>query len=140
MSHTIYSYIVKVLQSHHSNRSYCQIVHNYSNIAAIITDINVSHELKNCFSEAATTEKKVEKKDMCAASTREEIHIILFTCEPLLNLANREAALLERTIGWYWGKLYVKKQHTYAPLDSQPFIISPHYIPGTTLSDLSFLK
>jgi hypothetical protein len=62
-------------------------VHNYSNITAIITDINVSHELKNYSSEAATSEKKLEKKDMCAASTREEIHIISFTCEPLLKFS-----------------------------------------------------
>jgi hypothetical protein len=53
-----------------------QNVHNYSNIVAIITDINVSHKLKNYSSETATTEKMMEKKDICAASTREEIHTI----------------------------------------------------------------
>ena len=37
-------------------------MHNYSNIAAVITDINVSHELKNYSSEAATTERNLEKK------------------------------------------------------------------------------
>jgi hypothetical protein len=49
-------------------------VHNYNNIAAVITDI------------AATTGKKLEKKDMYAVCTREEIHIISFTCEPLLKV------------------------------------------------------
>lgn len=62
-------------------------MHNYSNIAAIITDINVSHELKSFSSEAATTEKKLEKKNMCAASIREEVHVISFTCEPFLTFS-----------------------------------------------------
>jgi len=62
-------------------------VHNYSNIAAILTDINVSHELKNYSSEAATTEKKLEKKDMCAFSMREEMCIVSFTCGLLLKFS-----------------------------------------------------
>jgi len=66
-------------------------VHNYSNIAAILTDINVSHELKNYSSEAATTEKKLEKKYMCATSTREEMHIVSFTCGPLLKFSQQRS-------------------------------------------------
>jgi hypothetical protein len=53
-----------------------QNVHNYSNIVAIITDINVNHELKYYSSEAATAEKNLEKVDTSAASVREEMHII----------------------------------------------------------------
>jgi hypothetical protein len=51
-------------------------VHNYSNIAAIITDINVSHELKNYFSEAATTEKSW-KRYVCSLHEGGNTHYII---------------------------------------------------------------
>lgn len=113
--------------------NYWQNVHNYSNIAAIITDINVSHKFKTIPLKLQPLKRSWNRKICVQPPWGKKYTSYHLRVNHFLKLANREVTLLERTIGWYLGILYVQKQHIYAAFDAEPFIISPQYVPGTTL-------